>query len=288
MRPTLSEPKPQRGVPFLYRTKLGGVLLKLVSARWLSRLAGRYMDSRLSRHKIKKFIKKHDIDMGEFLSEDYRSFNAFFTRKVRPELRPFDMEPTALCSPCDGAVTVFPVTEDGKFTVKGFDYTVAALLGDEALARKYVGGTCVVLRLTVGDYHRYHFLDDGSVGGKKFIAGKLHTVQPAALEKRRVFAENCRECTVLHTQNFGEVVEVEVGAMFVGRLVNEPKETFVRGEEKGRFEFGGSTVILLFEKGKAELDGEFFENTTAGLETKVKCGERIGRRGGYILWNDLE
>lgn len=283
MRPVVKEEKPQRGVSFLYCTWLGGVVLKLLSARWVSRLAGKYLDSRFSKHKIKKFIKKHGIEMGDYLPESYQSFNAFFTRKICPELRPFDTEKDALCSPCDGAATAFFVTYDGNFSVKGFDYTVATLLRDEDLAKKYEGGVCFVLRLTVNDYHRYHFIDGGSAGEKKFIKGKLHTVQPTALERRRVFTENCREYTLLRTENFGDIVQIEVGAMFVGRIVNGEKEAFSRGEEKGYFEFGGSTVILLFERGKAVLDGEFFENTARGLETKVRCGERIGSAGHNIL-----
>ncbi len=283
MRPVAEAQKPQRGVPFLYGTRLGGLCLKFVSARWVSRLAGKYFDSRLSKHKIKKFIKKHGIETGDYLPGNYKSFNAFFTRKIRPGLRPFDMDGNALCSPCDGAATAFSVTHDGKFTVKGFAYTVASLLRDEELAKKYEGGLCLILRLTVKDYHRYHFIDGGTAGEGKYIGGKLHTVQPQALAKRRVFTENCRECTVLHTENFGDVTQVEVGAMFVGRIVNEGKRTFVRGEEKGYFEFGGSTVILLFEEGRAVLDEEFFSNTAAGLETAVKCGERIGYRGHKIL-----
>ncbi len=280
MREVIREQKPQRGVPFLYRTRLGGLCLKLVSARWVSRLAGKYLDSRFSRHKIKKFIRKNGIGMDDYLPETYKSFNAFFTRKIRPELRPFDGDPAALCSPCDGAVTAFPVTREGTFAVKGFSYTVASLLGSEELALKYCGGLCVIVRLTVKDYHRYHYIDGGTAGEKKFIRGKLHTVQPAALEKRRVFTENCREYTVMHTQNFGDVIQVEVGAMFVGRIVNAEKESFSRGEEKGYFEFGGSTVILLFERGRVALDGEFFANTQEGAETKVKCGEKIGRADG--------
>ena len=110
-----------------------------------------------------------------------------------------------------------------------------------------------------------------------FIKGRLHTVQPAALEKKRVFTENCREYTVLETEHFGAVTQVEVGAMMVGRIVNlHGEHSFKRGEEKGRFEFGGSTIIVLVEKGKVVPDAELGENTAAGKETIVKCGERIG------------
>ena len=283
MRETDTQGPDGKGVRFLYRTRFGSLLLRLVAVRWVARLAGFFLDRRISKPLIKKFIKKHNIEMGDFLPQKYRSFNDFFTRKIRPELRPFDMEESALCSPCDGRVTVFPVTREGVFTVKGFDYTVATLLKDEALAKKYEGGLCVVLRLIATDYHRYFFLDGGSMGERKYIKGKLHTVQPTALERRRVFTENCRAYTVLHTEHFGDLAQVEVGAMFVGRIVNEEKETFARGEEKGRFEFGGSTVILLFEKDKVVLDEEFFGNTAKDLETKVRCGERIGRAAAQHL-----
>lgn len=275
MRPTVPYEKP-RGPRFLYCNFFGRLFLPLFSARWLSRLAGKYLDSPLSKPKIKRFVKKHGVDLGEFLPETYRSFNDFFTRRIRPELRPFDSAPEAFCAPCDGAATLFPVTKEGKFNVKGFDYTLETLLGDGALAEKYVGGTCLVIRLTVGDYHRFHFPDGGTAGARYFIKGKLHTVQPAALEKRRVFAENCREIAVLHTEHFGDVCQVEVGAMFVGRIVNADKPAFRRGEEKGKFEFGGSTVIVLAEAGRVAFDPEFAENTAAGKETKVRCGERIG------------
>ncbi len=275
MRRTLTEPA-TRGVGFLYRTRLGGVFLRLFSSRFLSRIAGAFLDSPLSKPMIKRFIKKHSIRTEDYLPEKYKSFNDFFTRRINPELRPFDPSPTALCSPCDGAVSVYPLTREGTFRVKGFDYTLETLLGSRELAEKFLGGICVVIRLTVSDYHRYHFFDGGRAEESKFIAGKLHTVRPAALEKRRVFAENCRSVTLLHTEHFGDAVMVEVGAMFVGRIVNEACTEFARGQEKGRFEFGGSTVILLLGAGKAELDGEFYENTQAGRETLVRCGEKIG------------
>lgn len=268
---------------WLYRSRLGGVFLRLIVRPFVSKIAGWFLDRRISKPLIKRFIKKHRIEMGDYLPAEYQSFNDFFTRRIRPELRPFDPSPEALCAPCDGAVTVYPVTREGKFTVKGFEYTAATLLKNEALAERYFGGLCVVIRLTVNDYHRYMFPDGGTRGEHAFIKGKLHTVRPYALERRRVFSENCREYTVLHTENFGDVTQVEVGAMFVGRIVNEEKESFSRGEEKGRFEFGGSTVILLLPANAAALDEEFFENTAQGKETKVRCGERIGRALPNIL-----
>lgn len=263
---------------FLYYNPLGTPILRLMTSRWVSKLAGRYLDGRLSRRKIKKYIKKHGIDMSQFIEEDYKSFNAFFTRRIKPELRPFDYEPNALVSPCDAKLSVYNITPDSTFNIKGFDYTTEKLLGgNKELASKFDGGLCLVFRLTVTDYHRYFFFDGGSAEGNTFIKGRLHTVQPAALGKRRVFTENCREYTVLHTDNFGDAVQVEVGAMMVGRIVNDVKSgRFERGEEKGRFEFGGSTVVLLLQKDVAVLDDEFFVNTERDGETVVRCGEKIG------------
>lgn len=277
MRETLEQPKTPKSLKFLYYNVFGLPILRLMTARWVSKLAGAYLDSRLSRRKIKKYIKKHAIDMSDYIEEDYQSFNAFFTRRIKSERRPFARESEALVAPCDGKLTVFPIEEELRFRVKGFDYSVKTLLRNAELAKEFQGGVCLVFRLTVTDYHRYFFFDDGRASGNTFIKGRLHTVQPAALEKRRVFTENCREYTVLETEHFGKAVQVEVGAMMVGRIVNAVKSgEFRRGQEKGYFEFGGSTVILLLKSGAAELDGEFFANTQKGLETLVRCGERIG------------
>lgn len=289
MRTTIEQPKTPKSLKFLYCNVFGLPILRLMTARWVSRLAGAYLDSRLSRRKIKKYIKKHAIDMSDYIEEDYQSFNAFFTRRIKSERRPFARESDALVAPCDGKLTAYPIDEELRFRVKGFDYSVETLLRNGDLAREFQGGVCLVFRLTVTDYHRYFFFDDGTASGNTFIKGRLHTVQPAALEKRRVFTEKCREYTVLETEHFGKAVQVEVGAMMVGRIVNAVKSgEFRRGQEKGYFEFGGSTVILLLKNGAAELDGEFFANTQKGLETLVRCGERIGtalcseNQGGWV------
>jgi len=180
-------------------------------------------------------------------------------------------------SPCDGKVSAYKINENSTFEVKGFKYTVETLLNNKELADKYKDGYCVVIRLSVEDYHRYFYIDDCSKSDNVFIKGKLHTVQPYALSKTKVFSENCREYTILQTKNFGDIIQVEVGAMMVGRIVNNHGEgNYSRGEEKGKFEFGGSTIVLLVEKDKVEFDEEFFTNTKNDDETYVLCGERIG------------
>ena len=266
-----------KSVKFLYNNFFGNLILFVSTRRWVSKIVGKYLDSKHSKRRIKKYITNNSIDMTQFIDEEYSSFNAFFTRRIKPENRIFDMKDDSFVSPCDGKVSVYNINEESKFEIKGYTYTVETLLKNKELANKYNGGLCIVLRLSVEDYHRYFYLDDCNKEENVFIKGKLHTVQPYALSKRKVFSENCREYTIMHTKNFGDITQVEVGAMMVGRIVNNHQEgEFKRGEEKGKFEFGGSTIVLLVEKDKVILDEEFFTNTNMDAETYVLCGEKIG------------
>ena len=279
MRKTVSKDDLKSGkfLRFCYHSRLGKPLLWLSTRRIFSKVAGAYLDSFLSRPLIKRFARKNGIDLSQYEKTRYPSFNAFFTRRVLPEFRPMDADPNAFISPCDAKLSAYRIDETERFEIKGFAYTLGELLRDDELAARFRGGLCLVFRLCVDDYHRYHYLDDCTHDAPKFIKGRLHTVQPIAMESRRILTENCRECTLLHTENFGDVMQVEVGALMVGRIVNNHKSgKFPRGAEKGRFEFGGSTIVLLLEKDRVELDAEFFENTANNLETVVRCGEKIG------------
>ncbi len=237
------------------------------------------MDSRLSARRIGKFIKENNIDMSDYENRKYVSFNDFFTRKILAGKRPFSTDSTDLCSPADSRLSVFSITEGATFTIKGTPYTLEELLMDKALAKEFSEGTLLVFRLSVDDYHRYAFFDDGKIAvPPRYIKGAFHTVRPIAFtKKRRVFCRNAREVTVLDTDHFGKAVQVEVGAMMVGRIVNHDIQYYQRGEEKGYFAFGGSTVVLILQKDAALLDPCFLENTQNGLETRVRCGETIGK-----------
>jgi len=127
------------------------------------------------------------------------------------------------------------------------------------------------------DYHRYCYIDSGKKSRNYRIKGVLHTVNPIAHESVHVFKENTREYSVLFSENFGKILLMEVGALLVGKIVNYHDEAYVkRGEEKGRFEFGGSTIIVCLEKGRAVIDKDIMENSLNGIETLVKMGEKIG------------
>ena len=258
-------------------TRPGRLLVKLMIRPGVSRAAGWLLDRRVSALAVRPFIRKNHICMDDFEQRRFRSFNDFFTRRVLPGKRPVDDAPTHLIAPCDSKLTVYDIRPDSRFRVKGTEYTLEGLLQSKELAETFLGGTLLLFRLTVGDYHRYTYIDSGFVTGSTRIPGVFHTVNPAAASRCPIYRENTREYSLLESLRFGTVLQMEVGAAMVGRIVNAPGSRNVRrGEEKGRFEFGGSTVIVLLQKGRAILDADLLRNTAQDAETVVRLGERIG------------
>ena len=266
----------------LYNTSAGRAVLRVLCSRRLSRAAGAFLNSRASRMLIGPFVRSAGVDLSEYDADGYSCFNDFFTRRIKPSLRPVESDPDARVAPCDGLVSVYPIGNDPASTVvpaKQSEYSVASLVGSEKTARLFAGGFALVFRLRVGDHHRYIFADGGMKRPGVFIPGKLHTVRPVALSARPVFVENCREVTLIDTDGFGALAQIEIGAMLVGRIVNHrTDETFrvERGEEKGMFMYGGSTVVMLVRRGAAQIDTHLTAATRRGLETPVCMGERIG------------
>lgn len=262
---------------FLYKTVPGRMVLKVLTRPFISKIAGLYMNSFLSTGLIKGFIKNHNIDLKEYEKCRYRSYNEFFTRKIKKGKRVIARDPHAFISPCDSKFSVYEIDEQSVFHIKGSAYTLHDLLDGDEIYKEYQGGYCMIFRLTVDDYHRYCYIDDGTKGDNYFIPGELHTVNPIALEHCNIYKRNCREYTVLNTKHFGEVIQVEVGAMMIGRIKNHHrKHTFKRGDEKGMFEFGGSTTVLLVKKDQVQVDQDLLENSRENIETIVKLGEQIG------------
>ena len=266
----------------LYRGALRP-LLPLLSSKAVSAAGGAALSTRASAALVPGFIRRAGIDMSDFESREWRSFNDFFTRGLRPGARPVDPDPLALVSPCDSRLLALDITPDLTFRIKGGDYSVSSLLRNRRLAEDFAGGRCLIFRLCVDDYHRYCYFDDGCKGGNIPLPGRYYTVRPVALEHHDFFKENSREYTVMATRHFGKAVQVEVGATFVGRIENHHGVcSFRRGEEKGMFLFGGSTIVLLLGKNAADIDPRIIENTSRGLETRVLMGRKIGhaRREG--------
>lgn len=263
----------------LYETKLGRQTLKLLVSPVVSKAGSAFMDSRFSTPFISPFIAKSNISMEEYEDEEYESYNHFFTRRLKEGKRTFSKAAQLLCAPCDGRLSVYPIKADGSFTIKNTVYTMDSLVRSKMLAEKYLGGTLCVFRLTVEDYHHYAYIDEGVKTKNYRIPGVFHTVNPLANDQYPIYTENAREFSILKSQSFGNVLMMEVGALLVGKIVNRHEKMKVyRGMEKGFFEFGGSTVILAFEKDKIVMDDDIITNAADGFETVVKMGEVIGRK----------
>ena len=264
---TVTDETQDRALAFLYRTAPGRSLLKLLVQPWVSALGGAALDHPLSTVLIPSFVRHFQMDLSDYQKETYRSYNAFFTRQIRPEARPVDPDPAALISPCDAKLTVYPITR----------YRVGDLLGCHRLARQFAGGQCLIFRLTVEDYHRYCYPDDGVKSRNRLLGSELHTVNPIALEGYNIYKRNCRSACLIRTAHLGTIAMIEVGALMVGKIVNHHGAGNVRrGAEKGMFRFGGSTVVVLLQKDAAVLDPDILQNSAEGVETAVHYGERIG------------
>src|SRR5262245_43010292 len=269
---------------FLYGSRLGFFITELLfKHRWATELYARLQHGPGSKPKIRKFVESHGVNLDELERpiESFNTFNEFFIRRLKPSTRPIDRDPASLISIADCRLSAYPICEDAVYPVKAGSFTIARLLGNEELAAGYANGLCLIFRLAPVDYHRFCYVDDCEQSPVERVNGFYRSVHPLSLRKMKaVFTENQREYCVLKTANFGEVVHVDVGATAVGRIVqNHPgRGRFARGEEKGYFEFGGSTVILLLKPGAAKIDDDIAEYSARGVETIVRYGEKIGAR----------
>ncbi|QGU93763.1 phosphatidylserine decarboxylase [Clostridium bovifaecis] len=256
----------------------------LIKKRLFSKLYGGFCDSKLSKIKINKFIEEFNIDENHFKSHksDYKCFNDFFARNLKDEVRPIDYNTNILISPGDGRMVAYEnININNLLQVKGLTYSLKDLIQNKDLAEKYIGGTCIVLRLAPTDYHRFHFLDWGICEDTHKIHGHYYSVNPIALEKiPKLFCENKREYSLFHSNNFGNVLYIDVGATCVGSIIQTytPYVEVKKGDEKGYFKFGGSTIILFFESSKVKIDSDILEQTINGFECKVQMGEKIGTK----------
>lgn len=271
--------KTSRLLPFLYTTSVGNRLLRILVSPAVSKAAGCVMNSRLSLIAVPGFIKSQNIDVSEFEKTNFSSYNDFFTRKLKPGARLLAQGDDILISPCDAKLTIFPITNDSRFLIKQGQYTVKSLLRDEKLAKQFEGGILWQLRLSVDDYHRYIYPVSGRRSHERTINGVFHTVQPIAFEHCPVYKENTRKYCIIKTKEFGTILMMEVGAMMVGRITNHEAEPgyVIRGEEKGYFEFGGSTIILLTQKGAVLPRKNILYRSARGEETRIRQGEKIGK-----------
>lgn len=262
-----------------YSSAIGRGLMKFLSLPIFSKLSRYILNSRLSSAFILSFAEKNGIDLFDYEQRMFTSFNDFFTRKIKDGRRFVTNDDTVLVSPCDSKVSAYEITNTNYFIIKNSVYNVESLLRDKRLAKRYEGGIALILRLSVDDYHRYIFPANGMKSHNRRIKGFLHTVNPVVNKYYPLYKENSREYCMLRTDNFGDIIQMEVGALMVGKITNHNtnvQRRVKRGEEKGYFEFGGSTIVLLLEKDKVKLFPEFLKNTKEGYETKVIQGEPLG------------
>ena len=272
----------ERGLmDFLFGTRTGFWLAETVlKQRWPTALYALWQHSGFTKPKIKTFVAQYGINVDEIERplDSFTSFNDFFIRKLKEAARPIDRTPAHLISPADSRLLAYTIRSDTVLPVKGRAFTVRELLR-APVADEYLDGLCLIFRLAPVDYHRFGYIDDGEQSPITVVNGFYRSVNPLAIWRQLpVFSENQREYCVLHTRNFGDVVHVDVGATGVGRIVQHQRQggPSQRGAEKGYFEFGGSTSILLFKANVVRLDDDIAEYSAKGIETLVRYGEKIG------------
>lgn len=259
---------------YFYETRSGRMILKAIQKTHFDRVLVKILKSGLSKPYLYLYRKNNEIPYTDS-KKKFHSFEEFFER--RRELGPVDTTPNHLISPCDSLLSVYPISKESVFSIKGSHYQIKDFLEDENLAKKYDGGTCLVFRLCPSDYHYYIYIDDGYQGKNHYIEGELHSVQPIACATYPVYTLNRRSWCLMETENFGPVVQTEIGALIVGGINNYHENIRMkRGMEKGRFELSGSTIVLLFEAGRIELLPELKEKTKGDQEVRIEMGQYIG------------
>ena len=268
---------------FAYENPAGRLFVWLLARRALfSQWYGRKMNKPESSFEILPFIAKYGLNSDEFAKSpfDYKTFNQFFYRALKPEARPVAAGEKIAVFPADGRHLAFPDVDAAEgFYVKGSKFSLGELLGDAGLAQTFAGGSMLISRLCPVDYHRFHFPVSGVPAENRLINGWLYSVSPVALRRNiRYLVENKRELTLIESPAFGTVAMLEVGATNVGSILQSftAGRPVTKGEEKGFFAFGGSCVITLFARGRIRFDDDIVAQSAQCRETYARMGDRLG------------
>ncbi|MCO5143199.1 MAG: phosphatidylserine decarboxylase [Oligoflexia bacterium] len=254
---------------------------RFLSRKWISEAYGKIQNTKVSAKKVPTFIEKFKINMDEFEDGPFRSFNDFFIRKFKDKKRIFPKTLTEMGAFAEARYFGCEEVKGESFSIKNIRIDPLTLLGNNKFASRFLGGPCLIARLCPTDYHRFHFPDSGKFSDFYTCKGKLHSVNPYALEKKsEIFLENERTISLLDTDNFGLLAYIEVGALCVGKIVQSApiQNSFKRGQEKGYFLFGGSTVVLLGEPKSWQPSSDILENTKRGIETFVELGSSVANK----------
>ncbi len=277
-----------KAVEFAYSSFIGKMIAPVIASSLVSKLYGSLQDLSSSQKKVKPFIEKFNIKIADYekgsfqdqeIENSYKNFNEFFIRKFKPGVRSFPEDHLKMGAIAEARYFGHAkITDDLKVPVKGNMLSAIDLIGDKEIAKDFIGGPLLIARLCPVDYHRYHYPDTGTTVSAFPIHGDLHSVNPIALKERPdIFIKNERRVAILETENFGKLAFIEVGATCVGKIVQsyDEKQKFQRGDEKGYFLFGGSTVVLLGEPGKWTPSSDILDNTQNGIETYIHLGDTI-------------
>ncbi|MDP1879924.1 MAG: phosphatidylserine decarboxylase [Parachlamydiaceae bacterium] len=232
--------------------------------------------------KIEPFIKAYEINTLEFAEpvSHFRSFNDFFIRHLKPEARPIDSTSNSAVIPADGRYYFFEnINHCDGFLVKGKKFHLKELLGSVELAKEYEGGSMVMARLCPSDYHRFHFPIDSIPSETSLINGYLYSVNPMAVKHNiHIFSQNKRTLSCLKSSLFDDVLYMEIGATCVGSIQQtyEPNQKQQKGQEKGYFEFGGSSLIILFKPNRIRFNQDLLDATHKGMEILCLMGQQMG------------
>lgn len=275
-------------IKFIYDNSFGKLLAPIIASKSVSQVYGCYQDWSRSKNKVPPFVEKFNIDLSiykpgsvsaEKKEHSYKSFNEFFIREFEADKRAFVDDMNKMPAFCEARYFGHQeINSDVRIPVKGKLLNSNDLLGGSKWSQDFAGGPLLIARLCPVDYHRYHYPLSGKTLDSFPIKGQYHSVNPIALKsKPEIFIKNERRASILETEKFGKLAYIEVGAAMVGKIIQSHDEASFhsKGDEKGYFLFGGSTVILLGEKGKWSPCEDILSNTKDGIETYLHLGEEV-------------
>ena len=264
---------------FIYGNPLGKLALwAAVKRSFFSKWYGSRMSAQSSAKKISPFVSDYNLDSSQFVDslENFKSFNDFFSRKLKSSSRPIHGTDNQLIFPADGRhIVVNDLSQEQAIWAKGQSFNLKKLLGSAERAERYKHGSVLISRLCPTDYHRFHFPCSGIISESELMNGYLYSVNPIALMRNISYLwQNKRSITELNSDNFGKLCLLEVGATCVGGIIQTYDQGNVRkGEEKGYFRFGGSMTMIFIEPGVVTFSDDLLEQSKNGIELYALMGD---------------
>jgi phosphatidylserine decarboxylase len=273
-------------IEFLYSNNFFSKILVNVFSKFsfFSKFIGFLNDLKLSKCKIKSFVKHFNINIDDYEKsiDEFTSFNDFFIRKLKKNSRVINNDPNRLIFPCDGKFLAYQdVSSFDSFFLKNQKFSLREFLQDDSLLNVYKNGSMLICRLAPDDYHRFHFPCDCIPNKSRLINGFLFSVNPIALKKNiKIFYENKRMLTTLHTKNFSDVLYIEIGATNVGSINQSyiANLEYKKADEKGYFSLGASCIVLLFKKNTILFDKDLLQMSKDQIETSSLLGDSFATK----------